>query len=84
MSACEPSRIQLKLRVPVPLGEVGICLTRGRSVNRVEKRNQFRIECQCVRLNERKRIIPLRLNIDPYNLKPGLTVTDPCATRATE
>ena len=70
--------------VTVPLGEIGICLTRGRSVNGIERPNEFRIQSEGIRLNKWKRIIRLRLNIHAYNLKARLTVTDTRAARAAE
>ena len=72
------------MRVPVPLGKVGICLTRRGSVKGIELRHEFRGERQGIGLNERKRIVRLRLDVDANNLKSGTTVADACAARAAE
>ena len=72
------------VRIPVSFSKVGICLTRRGSVKSIEQREEFRVERQGVGLNERKRIVRLRLNVHAYNLKSGATVADACAARAAE
>jgi hypothetical protein len=53
-------------------------------VNGVKGRDKLRVKREGVRLNKRKRIVRLGLEIDPYNIESRPAVTDASAPGATE
>src|SRR5699024_2822256 len=59
-------------------------LARWRGVDYVEQMPEVFGELDRIRLKELERIIRLRVNVDPDDLEPGVGVSFPCASGATE
>ncbi len=70
--------------VAIAFSEVGVGMTRRRSVNGVERSEELRVESKRVSLDEFKRIVWLGVDIHADNAESGHAVPDAGAASATE
>lgn len=70
--------------IAIAFGEVGICLARRRCMNSVEPCNKPVIERQNIGLDERQRIVRLRIYVDADDIKSGFAIANARTTSATE